>query len=106
MKKIRPTTHDAPEKKKAVEASPARRRVSVVRASPRRHFSARDACEQVDRARTPSPPPRLVPHPQLDTMARGLSREQSKEKNLKKQGGNKGNTEGLTPQARAERCVI
>ena len=27
------------------------------------------------------------------------------EKNLKKQqGGNKGNTEGLTPQARAERC--
>jgi hypothetical protein len=78
----------------------------VVRASPRRHFSARDACEQVDRARTPSPPPRLVPHPQLDTMARGLSREQSKEKNLKKQGGNKGNTEGLTPQARAERCVM
>lgn len=53
------------------------------------------------------PPPRLVPHPQLDTMARGLSREQSKEKNLKKQaGGNKGNTEGLTPQARAERCVM
>jgi hypothetical protein len=39
-------------------------------------------------------------------MARGLSREQSKEKNLKKQGGNKGNTEGLTPQARAERCVM
>jgi hypothetical protein len=31
-------------------------------------------------------------------MARGLSREQSKEKNLKKQGGNKGNTEGLTPR--------
>ena len=77
----------------------------MVRASPRRHFSARDACEQVDRARTPSPPPRLVPHPQLDTMARGLSREQSKEKNLKKQqGGTKGHTEGLTPQARAERC--
>jgi len=49
-------------------------------------------------------PPRLFPHPQLDDMARGLSREQSKEKNLKKQGGNKGNTEGLTPQARAERC--
>lgn len=40
-------------------------------------------------------------------MARGLSREQSKEKNLKKHtGGNKGNTEGLTPQARAERCVM
>lgn len=40
-------------------------------------------------------------------MARGLSREQSKEKNLKKTkaGASKGNTEGLTPQARAERCV-
>ena len=49
--------------------------------------------------------PRLFSSPQLDDMARGLSREQSKEKHLKKQqGGNKGNTEGLTPQARAERC--
>ena len=40
-------------------------------------------------------------------MARGLSREQSKEKNLKKTkaGASKGNTEGLTPQQRAERCV-
>lgn len=39
-------------------------------------------------------------------MARGLSREQSKAKNDKKNaGGNKGNTEGLTPQQRAERCV-
>jgi hypothetical protein len=37
-------------------------------------------------------------------MARGLSREQSKEKNLKKQQGkNAGNTEGLTPAQRAER---
>lgn len=37
-------------------------------------------------------------------MARGLSREQSKEKNLKKQQGkNMGNTEGLTPAQRAER---
>ena len=108
MKKIRPTTHDAstlPKKKEQSKRVP--RAVGFRwRASPRRHFSARDACEQVDRARTPSPPPRLVPQPQLDTMARGLSREQSKEKNLKKQGGNKGNTEGLTPQARAERCVM
>jgi hypothetical protein len=37
-------------------------------------------------------------------MARGLSREQSKEKNFKKQQGkNTGNTEGLTPTQRAER---
>ena len=39
-------------------------------------------------------------------MARGLSREQSKEKNMKKQAGqNKGNQEGLTPAQRAERYV-
>ena len=86
-------------------ASPALCRVSVVRASPRCHFSARNACERVGRARTPSPPPKTLSSPPADDMARGLSREQSKEKNLKKQaGGNKGNTEGLTPQARAERC--
>jgi hypothetical protein len=37
-------------------------------------------------------------------MARGLSREQSKEKNLKKQqNAPKGNTENLTPAQRAER---
>jgi hypothetical protein len=39
-------------------------------------------------------------------MARGLSREQSQAKNAKKAGGNQGNTEGMTPQARAERYVL
>ena len=37
------------------------------------------------------------------TMARGLSREQSKEKNAKKAAGPKGNTENLSPAQRAER---
>ena len=36
-------------------------------------------------------------------MARGLSREQSKEKNAKKAAGPKGNTENLTPAQRAAR---
>ena len=39
-------------------------------------------------------------------MARGLSREQSKAKNDKKNAaGNKGNTENLSAAQRAERCV-
>jgi hypothetical protein len=38
-------------------------------------------------------------------MARGLAREQSKAKNLKKAGGGKKeDTSGLTPQQRNERC--
>jgi hypothetical protein len=39
-------------------------------------------------------------------MARGLAREQSKAKNLKKAGANakKGDDSGLTPQQRNERC--
>ena len=43
------------------------------------------------------------PRASAEVMARGLSREQSKEKNLKNQASNKGNQEGLSSQARAER---
>ena len=35
-------------------------------------------------------------------MARGLSRELSKAKNLKNQSGNKGRTDDMTPAQRAE----
>ena len=39
-------------------------------------------------------------------MARGLSRELSKQKNLKNQAGNKGRTDDMTPAQRAEQCVL
>ena len=38
-------------------------------------------------------------------MARGLSRELSKQKNLKNQSGNKGRTDDMTPAQRAEQCA-
>ena len=41
----------------------------------------------------------------LLAMARGLSRELSKQKNLKNQSGNKGRTDDMTPAQRAEQCA-
>ena len=65
-------------------ASPARCRVSVVRASPRCHFSARNACERVGRARTPSPPPQTLSSPPARrhgawSEPRAVQREESEE---------------------------
>ena len=65
-------------------ASPSRCRVSVVRASPRCHFSARDACERVGRARTPSPPPQTLSSPPARrhgawSEPRAVQREESEE---------------------------
>ena len=65
-------------------ASPALCRVSVVRASPRCHFSARNACERVGRARTPSPPPQTLSSPPARrhgawSEPRAVQREESEE---------------------------